>query len=254
MGRSRIVASRSTSSASLFPRGRPCFGEPVDRDVVVGHASTSRTRLRRSITMLAPRLTSARRAGRNDMRVGRARTEDPLVVDRGGGGWQSSVRSPARSSRCSRKTKADLPLDVHRCEAIAEAGDPGLDPLAPSAQAVPEPVLHVVGRRRPICPEVRLDRTRSSLVEVRHARPSAGCRRGAGTSSRLPCPGPKLKSPCQANAFSNVQGFPSKTKVRCRNCDRAVIAAPSSSSVSGPSARARRTTSRRGGQSDGARL
>ena len=37
-----------------------------------------------------------------------------------------------------------LPLDVHRGEAIAETGDPGLDPLAPGAQSVPEPVLHVI--------------------------------------------------------------------------------------------------------------
>ena len=50
--------------------------------------------------------------------------------------------------------------------------DPGLDPLAARAQALAEPVVQVVRRRWPVRPEVRLDRTHSSLIEVRHAGPA----------------------------------------------------------------------------------
>ena len=60
-------------------------------------------------------------------------------------------------------------------------------------------------------------------------------------------------SPCHASGFSNVPAPSAKAKRRRRNVGRAVIAAPSSSRVNGPSASASRTVSRSSGQSDGGR-
>ena len=59
-----------------------------------------------------------------------------------------------------------LTVDVDLRKAVTEVRDPGLDPLAARAQALAEPVLNMVRRRWPVRPEVGLDSTRSSLVEV----------------------------------------------------------------------------------------
>ena len=44
--------------------------------------------------------------------------------------------------------------------------------FAARAQALAEPVAHVIRRGWPVRPEVGLDRTHSSLVNVRHTRPA----------------------------------------------------------------------------------
>ena len=61
-----------------------------------------------------------------------------------------------------------------------QLGEPAVEPLAARAQAVAEPVVDVVDRRRPVRPEVRRDGARTGVVEVGDARSTAGCRRGAG--------------------------------------------------------------------------
>ena len=124
-----------------------------------------------------------------------------------------------RSSRCSRRTK----LGPRRCRpprggrrsrrsrpGSACAQRQGLPP-ASTAHGWASPARTRGSTLRPRAFQPRRGRARP---------PSEGCHRGAETSCVPPARGPKLKSPCHASAFSNDQGFPSKTKVRCRNCGR----------------------------------
>ena len=169
-GRSRIVASRDTSSVQRVPRGRRRFGEPGNDDLVVGerpcagHASTGDHDICLTADQRSP-------GGRHDVGVGGARAEDPLVVSR-----QQSYRG--RRSRRGQflevlaQDVGGVPVDVDGREAVAEGRDPGLDPLAARAQSVAEPVAQVVRRRWPVRSEVRLDRMHSSFIEVRHAGPA----------------------------------------------------------------------------------
>ena len=249
-GRSRIAASRETSSASASSRGRPCLGEPENDDLVVGqrpragHDSTDDHEIWPAADQRPP-------GRRHDVGVGCARTEDPLVVSR----QESHGGRRGRRGQLLEILAQDvggLPVDVDRGEAVTEARDPGLDPLAARAQPLAEPVVHVVRRRWPVRPEVRLDRTHSGLVEVRHARPARvaiqalegrpSVSRRAEAHVALPRERLQQRAAPSANA-----------KPRCRNLGRAVTAAPSSSRVNGPSASASRTASRSSGQSDGVR-
>src|SRR5690348_17069326 len=63
-------------------------------------------------------------------------------------------------------------FDLDRSKTGAKGCDPGLDPLAARAQARAEPILHMSRRRWPVRPEIGLDRTHASVVEVRDASPT----------------------------------------------------------------------------------
>ena len=68
--------------------------------------------------------------------VGRARTEDPLVVSR----QESDGRRRGRRGQVLEILAQDLgglPVDVDRRQTVTEGSDPRLDPLAARAQALP---------------------------------------------------------------------------------------------------------------------
>ena len=92
-------------------------------------------------------------------------------------------------------------VDVHLGQPVAEAGDPGPDPLASGAEALAEPVAHVVGCRRPVRPEVGLDGESTGLVDVGYAGPAGvAVQRLEGrvpvprrTEAHVPLPGERLQ-------------------------------------------------------------
>jgi hypothetical protein len=123
----------------LFTGGRACFGEPAGDNLVAderpgaGHDSPGDHDACLSADQAPP-------GRRHDVGACCARTEDPLVVS----------RQEAHGSRRGRRHQVvqvlaqdvgGLPVDVDSREAVTEARDPGLDPLAARAQARAEPVV-----------------------------------------------------------------------------------------------------------------
>ena len=154
-----------------LPRGRPPSANQstATRSSVSAHVPDTTPP---SITTFAPRLTSARRAWRNDVRVGRARTENPLVVGRGGGGSQSSVRSRPGPRDARARRMRTLP----RCPpAASRSPKPAIQAwirLRPAPRPSPSQYCTWSGVAGPYARKYASTRTRSSLVEVRHPGPA----------------------------------------------------------------------------------
>src|SRR4026208_242637 len=104
------------------------------------------------------------------MSIGGAGAHDPLIQGRQQA-HHGCVASGEQTVEILTHDEGRLSLDVDLSEPAAESRNPGNYSVGPGTQALAQPVIDVVHRRRPVASDVGLDGPRPSFLAVGDATP-----------------------------------------------------------------------------------
>ena len=227
--------ARPRRRADRLP-GRRRRGSPPARPRTSVHVPTTTPP---ETTSWAPRLTTARWAGGDNLGIGGTRPQHPLVVrrqqpDAGCGGRPGELLDVVTVHQ------PRLTLHVDLGQPVAQTLEPAADQRAAWPETRAEPVVQVVRRGRPVGADVGLTaRGPASSSSGRPGQRSTASRRWK--VARSPRDGPKHRSPCQAIGLISVSLPSSIALRRWRNLFRRANAAASWAWSAGRRPAARRT-------------